>query len=147
MVGGATVIYRLAVPGDGPLAPWLEGRTAEAVLFIPDDAAPHALWLLVNPQTDAGRMATILAQARLSAQGPKGRLSLLDADGKWESWHTTRTAPTLNEPLTIGNFRQVAGNYASWSPLYFTAVLLVLTLVSASLALVFIITTRGKRKK
>lgn len=147
VTGTVTRFTRLAVPGDGALAPWLEGRQAEAMLFIPDDDAPEALWLMVRPETEPRRVAAILAQARLTAHGPRGRFSILTPKGTWESWHTTRTAPVLDEPLTMANFRHVAGNYASWSPLYFCAALLALTLVSACLALVFIVTTRGKRKR
>lgn len=137
---------RLAVPGDGSLTTWLSGRNASAVLFIPEDENPRDLWLMIGPQSDPRRIADVMARARLSAQGPRGRLSVLTPEGKWESWHTTRTAPVLEEPLTIANFRNVAGNYASWSPLYFGALLLVLTLVSVCLALVYAITTRGRRK-
>lgn len=142
-----TQFKRLAIPGDGPLASWLENRHAEAVLFIPDDDAPEALWLMVNQDINPGRVAAILAQARLSAHGPKGRLSVLTHDGNWQNWHTTRTAPVLLEPLGVANFREVAGNYASWSPLYYCLVLLCLTLVSACLALVYIVTTRGSKKR
>lgn len=146
-LNAAAWLGNLAVPGDGPLKPWLEDRQAEAVLFIPRDEEPEKLWLLVSPFAQPGRVAAILAQARMSPHGPKGRFAVLTPDGKWQNWRTTRTAPVLLEPLSVANFREVAGNYASWSPLYFCLVLMGLTFLSALVALVFIVTTRGIRRK
>ncbi|WP_415234144.1 cellulose biosynthesis cyclic di-GMP-binding regulatory protein BcsB [Pseudorhodobacter sp.] len=142
-----TQLRQIAIPDDGPLTSWLIGREAEAALFIPRNAAPNAVWLMVRPQSDPLRLAAVLAQARLSAEGPRGRFSILTADGTWQNWHSSRPPPALQEPLTVANFRTVAGNYASWSPLFFGALLLALTLVSGCLALIFLITTRGKRKR
>lgn len=138
---------QLAVPDDGSLASWLQGRRAEALVFIPRADNPQAAWLMVRPQSDPQRIASILSQARLSADGPRGRFALLTPEGTWQSWHTTQTAPQLLEPLSVANFRTVAGNYASWSPMWFGVLLLVLTLVSVGLALVFVISTRGTQKR
>ncbi len=140
-------LVKLAIPDDGPLLAWLKDRPAEALLFIPKDDAPEAMWLMVRADNNPQRLASILAQARLSAEGPRGRFAILTPEGTWESWRTTRTAPQLLEPLSVRNFRVVAGNYASWSPLLFGGLLLSLTLLSVCLALVFVITTRGKRKR
>lgn len=145
--GLADLVVHAAVPGDGPLDEWLAGRQAEALLFLPDDDAPNALWLMVRSDTDPQRLGALVAQARLSATGPQGRFALLTPQGTWENWHSTRTPPQMLEPITIANFRAVAGNYASWSPLLFGALLLGLTVISVALALVFVITTRGKRKR
>ncbi|WP_158234157.1 cellulose biosynthesis cyclic di-GMP-binding regulatory protein BcsB [Oceaniglobus indicus] len=138
---------RLAVPGDGPLETWLAGRSAQAVLFIPDAEAPESVWLMADPDVDARRLAAVLAQARLSPEGPRGRLAILDPEGRWENWQPASRPPNLDEPLTIANFHRVAGNYASWSPLLFGTTLLALTFLSVCLALIFIVSTRGARKR
>lgn len=144
--GTARWIRDLALPGDPPLADWIRGRSGVAVLMMPETAQPDAIWLLVGAQSDPPSLAGALARARVAPHGPEGRFALLTADGTWESWQPSGVAPRLKEPLTPANFRQVAGNYASWAPLYFVAGLFALTLVSVMLALVFVITTRGRRK-
>jgi hypothetical protein len=136
----------LAVPDDGPLPLWLQGKHADAALFVPRDAAPEEVWLMVRPQSSPQALAAVLAQARLSPVGPRGRLSILNSDGTWESWRNSEPRPWMLEPLTIQNFRTVAGNFASWSPLYYGALLMVLTFASVGLALVYVMTTRGGRK-
>jgi cellulose synthase operon protein B len=140
-------IRQLALPDDGPLGLWLWGKRAEAVLFIPRNDAPEEVWLMVRPQSNPQTLAAVLAQARLSPEGPRGRLSILTAEGKWQSWHSSKPEPWMLEPLSISNFRTVAGNYASWSPLFYGAILMTLTLISVVLALVYIVSTRGNRKR
>lgn len=145
--GIAKDVRQLAIPDDGPLPVWLRGKHADAALFIPRDDAPEEVWLMVRPQSNPQALAAVLAQARLSPEGPRGRLSILNSDGTWESWRNSEPRPWMLEPVTIKNFRTVAGNFASWSPLYYGALLMLLTIVSVGLALVYIITTRGSRKR
>ncbi len=137
----------LAKPGDGELKDWLASRNGKAVVVIPQEEDPLSLWLIVRPQADPVEVAANLAQARLSATGPTGRFALLTNDDQWDSWHDRTYPPKLEEPLSFRNFREVAGNYASWSPLYFVLVLFGLTIVSVCLALAFVVTTRGRRKR
>jgi len=140
-------LRQLALPGDPALTIWLDGRQASAALLAPDPDAPGDLWLVLGPGADPVKLAPLLAQARLQPDGPAGQVSILALDGRWHNWHDRTIAPVLAEPLGIANFRQVAGNYASWSPLYFGMVLLWLTLLSVALALIFVVTTRGRRKR
>ena len=140
-------VMQLAKPGDGPVDRWLDGRTAKAVLIMPDADMPESLSLIVAKGTDPQQIAVLLSQARISPNGPRGRLSVLSPDGQWNSWNDTTYPPVLEEPLTVSNFRAVAGNYASWSPVLFGAVLFVLTLLSVAMALIFVVTTRGRRKR
>ena len=137
----------LASPGDPALPLWLDGRQAEAMLVMPDAAAPGALWLVLSTSADPARVARALAEARFDPAGPTGRLALLQPDGTWQSWRAATTAPELDEPLTIANFRTVAGNYASWSPLGFVIILAGLMSISVILGLVFVVRTRGSRKR
>jgi len=138
---------QLAMPGDSALSSWLAERQGRAVLLTPDPATPDDLWLLLGPGADPLTLGPLLAQARMRPGGPSGQLALLDSEGRWHSWHDKSIAPVLHEPLTLANFREVAGNYASWSPLYFGLVLFGLTFVSVALALAFVTSTRGKRKR
>ncbi|WP_281070798.1 cellulose biosynthesis cyclic di-GMP-binding regulatory protein BcsB [Oceaniglobus trochenteri] len=140
-------LRQLALPGDPPLADWLAARRGEAVVLLPDAEAAQDLWLVLGAGADPQRTSILLAQARLSAHGPVGRVALLTSEGTWESWHDRNDPPRLFEGLTLANFRDVAGNYASWSPLYFGLALFGLTLLSVALALIFVVTTRGRRKR
>jgi len=140
-------LRELAAPGDPALPLWLEGRRGTAMLVMPDAASPDALWLLLGPAADPDTVARALAMARTDPAGPTGRLSLLQQDGTWQSWRAATTPPQLNEPLTIANFRTVVGNYASWSPLGFVIILAILMSISVILGLVFVVRTRGSRKR
>ncbi|WP_098410097.1 cellulose biosynthesis cyclic di-GMP-binding regulatory protein BcsB [Thioclava sp. ES.031] len=140
-------ISDLAQPGDPPLKEWLANRRGKAALVLTDPKRPHKLSLIVPPNSDAAQIADAIARARLSSNAPRGQFSLLTEDGKWENWQDASAPPVLEEPLSLGNFRAVAGNFASWSPLYFVLLLFGLTVLSIVLALVFVISTRGKRKK
>ncbi len=143
----AAGIVDLAKPGSGPIDSWIEGRHGRALLLLPDPQTPDDLWLVISADSDPVEISETVAAARFSPFGPRGRLSLLTDEGEWQSWQDTSTPPVLREPLTFGNFRAVAGNYASWSPLYFVAILFVFTVSSVMLALIFVISTRGKRKR
>ncbi|WP_102107423.1 cellulose biosynthesis cyclic di-GMP-binding regulatory protein BcsB [Oceaniglobus roseus] len=147
VAGFARQIGQLAKPGDGPLKTWIAGRKAQAALLMPDPEHPETLWLIASPGVDPALLAGDLAAARVSPDGPRGRVSILTAAGQWQNWQDASMMPVLKEPLTFRNFRNVAGNYASWSPLYFVSVLFGLTLLSVVLALIFVVSTRGRRKR
>ncbi len=137
----------MARPGDPELAEWLKGRTGDAVLVMPDEAFPARLWLIVGPSPDPANVARAVADARTDPAGPRGQVAILDADGKWQDWHSADAAPMLQEPLSLMNFRFVAGAYASWDPLYFVLLMFGLTAVSVVLGIIFVVTTRGGRKQ
>lgn len=136
----------LALPGDPPLQRWLADRRGVALLLQPDPALPQDLWLLLGPGADPAFTAAALDAGRRAFDGPRGQLSLLGPDGRWTSWADAATPPRLQEPLRAGNLRFVLGNYASWSPMLFTGVLIVLALVSSLVAMSFVVGSRGARK-
>lgn len=141
-----TALVTLARPGDPPLDAWLESRQGIAMLLQPDPEAPQRLWLLLGPGTDPAFVAPALEAGRRAFDGPHGQLSLLGDDGRWTSWVDPTRPPRLQEPLSPGNLRFVLGNYASWSPMLFTGVLVLLALVSSVVALAFVTGSRGTRK-
>jgi hypothetical protein len=143
----AADLTQLAVPGDGPASVWLKRRQGDAILMQPDLAHPEQLWLLVGPNANIAKVALALDRGRLAPGGPHGQIAVLDASGAWSSWSPSDQPPDLLEPLGIGNLRFVLGNYASWSPLAFTAGFLVLAWLSAIVALFFVLTTRGAGKR
>lgn len=140
-------LSNLAKPGEGSLAEWIDGRHGQAVLLLPDADAPNDLWLITAADSDPVQVADAVARARTSPYGPKGRISVLTEEGAWQSWQDASAPPVLLEPLTLRNFRAISGTYASWSPLYFVAILFAFTIMSVMAALTFVVTTRGKRKR
>ena len=136
----------LALPGDPPLDRWLADRRGIAVLLQPDPELPQDLWLLLGPQADPAFVAAALEAGRRAFDGPRGQVSLLAPDGRWTSWADPGQPPRLQEPLRPGNLRFVLGNYASWSPMLFTGVLVLLALISSLVAMSFVVGSRGARK-
>ena len=68
------------------LQAWTLGLTGQMVLIQPNPDAPFDLWLVLAPNvTEADAIAALLV-ARKTAQGPAGRLAVLDEDGNWQSW-------------------------------------------------------------
>jgi len=139
-------VLGFARPGSPPLSEWLRGKTGRLVLIQPDGALPDDLVLLLGPQTSVSDAANALKAARTGPGGPVGRISVLTPEGDWQSWRPATVAPTLLEPLTFGNLRFIIGTYASWSPILFASVLMGLTFLSAAVAMLFVMTTRGRRK-
>ena len=139
-------VLGMAQPGDPALQDWLQQRTGDAVLMLPDAAKPAQLWLVIGPSADPVKVAKAVAKARIDPNGPQGQVAVLTAKGDWEDWRPMTSAPVLQEPLTLANFRFVAGTYASWSPLYFVLALLGLTALSVLFGLIFVVSTRGERK-
>lgn len=140
-------LRQMARPGDQSLADWIAGRHGIAMLFMPDVAAPQDIWLVVGPDANPAMVTAALAAGRLSPFGPDGQAALLTAGGVWQNWQPAKSPPQLLEPLTIENVRTVAGNFASWSPVYFVGLLAVLMSVSVLLGLSFVVRTRGARKR
>ena len=140
-------VRALAWPGDLPLADWMVGRQGQAFLLMPDPTHPLDLWLIVGASADAGGVARALAAGRLDPLGPDGQAALLTEDGVWESWRPNAGAPSLNEPLTLANARAVAGNYASWSPVWFVGLLACFMSISVLLGLNYVVSTRGSLKR
>lgn len=140
-------IRGLAVPGGPPLDDWLAGRTAEAILLQPEEDAPQSLLLILSPTADPLAVGRAIVADRLMPEGPHGRLALLHEDGAWSSWRPPFDPPRLEEPLTPWNMRAVLGNYASWLPMGFTGLLFLLTLLSAYVALLFVVRTRHPNQR
>ncbi|MDT8856602.1 cellulose biosynthesis cyclic di-GMP-binding regulatory protein BcsB [Paracoccaceae bacterium Fryx2] len=140
-------VLALAHPGDPPLPDWLQGRSGRMILMQPDAEAPGDLMLVLGPTVSPGEAAGLLAAAGQVPGGPAGRLSILAEDGTWQSWRPASVPPMLLEPLRLSSIRFIVGTYASWSPLLFTIILLGLTLLSVIIAMVFVMTTRGGRKR
>jgi hypothetical protein len=140
-------IVRLGWPGDPPLADWLQGRQGVALLLIPDPAERLSGWLVAAPAVDPDWLARMVADARLDPDGPKGEAAVLTSDGRWENWRPAATPPALLETPTLANMRTVAGNYAAWAPLLYVALLGGLVVVSVIIGLVFVVRTRGRRKR
>lgn len=125
---------------DGPLADWLATRNGRALLLLPDPDQPAAMWLVLGSSTPADEAARALGRLRQNGLA-RGDAALLQADGSWQIWSSGRP-PQLLEPLRPGNALAVLGNYASWSPLLFTVVLVLLALLSCLPALLYILTSR-----
>ncbi|QYK40998.1 MAG: cellulose biosynthesis cyclic di-GMP-binding regulatory protein BcsB [Paracoccaceae bacterium] len=126
---------------DGTLAEWLADRRGQALLLQAGDG--DELWLVLAPDAGVDAVARALVTLRASGRAT-GEAALLDADGQWQVWSSGRM-PELLEPLSLSNARAVLGNYASWSPLVFSAVLLGLALVSVLPALMLVLLTRRRR--
>lgn len=144
---GVAELTRLAGISNPPLSSWIQGRRAKLILVQPLSEEPDNLVLALGPTTSVADAATALANTRDMRGGPAGRVAILTEAGNWETWRPVTSYPVLLEPLTIGNLRFVLGTYASWSPLGFTIIMMALTLISVFFALVYVMTTRGHRKR
>lgn len=140
-------LVALGRPGDPSLADWLVGQDAVAMMLIPDPAERLDAWLIVSPGVDPSWLAGQIAAARLDPDGPKGQAALLTDTGTWINWRPSATLPALLEPVSLRNLRTIAGNYASWSPGLYVALLAGVVFVSVIVGLVFIVRTRGRRKR
>jgi hypothetical protein len=147
LVGRWTALGQLGWPGDAPLADWIERREAVALMLIPEPGDRLSAWLVAAPGVDPAWLAEQVAAARLDPDGPKGEAALLSAEGRWTVWRPATTPPMLLERVTPANLRQVAGNYAAWSPGLYVGLLASLVFVSVIVGLVFVVRTRGRRKR
>jgi cellulose synthase operon protein B len=139
----AELARRIRETPGASLANWLATQEGQAVLVQLDPARPRELWLIKAPQMSYAELGAALAVARDNGQVPRGQVSVLGSDG-WTSWAAPNQRPTVLEPVTLTNVRPILGNLASGSPDVFVTILLLLTLVSAVLALKFVISTRKK---
>jgi hypothetical protein len=138
-IGG---VRDLALPGRIALSDWLEGKSGRAMLLQLDPETPDKIWLVAGPDISMTELARAVDDFRRSGRSDvHGQAALLQEDGTWTTW-SSRPQPQLLEPLTPWNLRAVLGNYASWSPLLFTLLMLLLALVSLVPALLFVLITR-----
>ena len=130
------------LPGAVSLEEWLQGKSGEALLLQLDPDTPNDIWLIAGPNIAMTDLARQVDTFRRSARSDTHvQAALLQADRTWITWSEMRR-PELLEPLTLRNMRTVLGNYASWSPLTFTALTLILALLSIIPALLFVLMTR-----
>lgn len=128
------------------LSQWLEQQRAQAILLQLDPGRPNQLWLLRAPGSDISAIASAIVAARSTAEGPRGQVSVLDRDGRWQSWVAPDRQPVLLEPVTLSNARFVVGNFVSAMPVRYVSGLFFLALISALFALRLVIATREHRQ-
>ncbi|QFU09779.1 cellulose synthase regulator protein [Rhodobacteraceae bacterium THAF1] len=136
---------RILPDADAEAKAWLDRQSGRAVLVQLDDSDPRSIHLILGRDVPLTEVAASISAARRTIGGPHGQLSVLGDDGLWRSWADSRRLPVLREPLTLRNARQVMGNYASWSPVAFTALLFFLALLAAMVALRLVVMTRGEK--
>ncbi|MCZ0964195.1 cellulose biosynthesis cyclic di-GMP-binding regulatory protein BcsB [Paracoccus benzoatiresistens] len=127
---------------DESLSTWLKTRHGSVLLLRPRRQEPDELWLVLGSQVSVPAVLQSLVRLREGGLA-KGEAAILTKDNTWEVWAPVRP-PELREPLKLSNLRAVLGNYASWSPLLFTVTFLVLALLSAIPALLFILFTKRR---
>ncbi|WP_181375719.1 cellulose biosynthesis cyclic di-GMP-binding regulatory protein BcsB [Palleronia abyssalis] len=137
-----TVSAKLLPDVDANAERWLAEQRGLAVLTHLDPSDPRGIELVLGPDTRLTEVAAAISAARQTIGGPFGQISVLGHDGVWRSWADAGRVPMLMEPLTLGNFRQVLGNYASWSPVTFTAIIFGFALIAALIALRLVVITR-----
>lgn len=128
------------------LEAWLSAQHGQAVLIQLDPSMPNQLWMVRAPGSDIGAIASAMVAARTNAEGPRGQVSVLDNNGRWQSWVAPDREPVLLEPVTLSNVRFVVGNFVSAMPIRYVAGLFFLALVSALFALRLVIATREHRQ-
>lgn len=124
------------------LEQWLTQHRGQAILLQLDAARPEHIWLLRAPGTDVSGLAAAIVAARTVGEGPRGQVSVLDEDGRWQNWIAPDRQPVLLEAVTLGNLRHVLGNQVSAMPIRYVMVLFLLALVAAVVALRLVISTR-----
>lgn len=121
---------------------WLQEQRGQALLLQLDPMRPGHLWLLRAPGTDISGLASAIVAARTVGEGPRGQVSVLDAEGRWHNWIAPDRQPVLLEPLRPGNLRHVLGNLVSATPIRYVSILFLLALIAALVALRLVISTR-----
>lgn len=124
------------------LEEWLHEHRGQAIFLQLDTARPEHIWLLRAPGTDISGLASAIVAARTVADGPRGQVSVLDREGRWQNWVAPDRQPVLLEAVTLGNLRHVLGNMVSAMPIRYVSILFLLALVAALMALRFVISTR-----
>jgi len=132
-------------PSNGDqLNAWLSERRGQAVLFHLDPDRPDEIWMLRSPDSDITQIANSIAGARAYGRGPRGQVSILGYDGRWDNWIAPDRRPILLEPWSFQNFRTAMGNFVSARPIFYTFLMLFLAMASALVALRLVISTREK---
>jgi len=132
-------------PSNGDqLNAWLAERRGQAVLFHLDPDRPDEIWMLRSADSDMTQIAQSIAAARAYGRGPRGQVSILSHDGRWDNWIAPDRRPVLLEPWSLQNFRTAMGNLVSARPIFYTFLMLFLALGSALVALRLVISTREK---
>jgi hypothetical protein len=132
-------------PSNGDqLNAWLAERRGQAVLFHLDPARPDEIWMLRSADSNMTQIAQSIAAAREYGRGPRGQVSILGYDGRWDNWIAPDRRPVLLEAWSIQNFRTAMGNFVSARPIFYTFLMLFLALGSALVALRLVISTREK---
>lgn len=124
------------------LEEWLHQHRGQAIFLQLDAQRPEHIWLLRAPGTDISGLASAIVAARTLADGPRGQVSVLDHEGRWQNWAAPDRQPVLLEALTLRNLRHVLGNLVSAMPIRYVAVLFLLALIAALVALRLVISTR-----
>lgn len=125
-----------------PLHEWLAGREAQAALLQPDPARPGDIWLVFAPHADPSSIVWALSAGRGGDNRATGQVALYAPDEGWVSWADPARPLILQEALTWNNLRPIIGNYATRLPLVFLGAVLMLTLLSALVALMILKLTR-----
>ena len=73
-----------------------------------------------------------------------GRFRFSEHNGRWDNWIAPDRRPVLLEPWSFQNFRVAMGNFVSSRPIFYTFLILFLSLASALVALRLVISTREK---
>lgn len=121
---------------------WLAQQRGQAVLLQLDLNRPAQIWLLRSPDADITAIASAIISARSLGNGPRGQVSVLDHQGRWQNWMAPDRRPVMLERWTLANFRPAMGNVVSARPITFVVTLFFLALISAAVALRLVITTR-----
>ncbi|HHX91060.1 MAG TPA: cellulose biosynthesis cyclic di-GMP-binding regulatory protein BcsB, partial [Paracoccus sp.] len=124
------------------LEQWLGQQRGQAILLQLDPARSGEIWLLRAPGADTGALASAIVAARTATEGPRGQVSVLDAEGRWRNWIAPDRQPVLLESVTLRNLRHVLGNLVSAMPIRYVMVLFLLALIAALVALRLVISTR-----
>lgn len=138
-------LRRVAFGEDVALRDWLQERTAVAALLQVDPSMENELVLIVGPGGVTDAVARALAAASADPDGPEGQVSLFVPGVGWQSWAAPDRPLRLQEPIRPGNLRNVMGNYATTSPIYFVSIMIGLAICSALLALWVLLLTRDQR--
>ncbi|MFN4099624.1 MAG: cellulose biosynthesis cyclic di-GMP-binding regulatory protein BcsB [Pararhodobacter sp.] len=125
---------------------WLAEQNAQAILMQLDPRRPDQLWMVRASDSDMSAIAAAVVAARSNTEGPRGQLSVLDRDGRWQNWTAPDRQPVLLEPVTVTNIRHVVGNFVSAMPIRYVTGLFFLALVSALFALRLVIATREHKQ-
>jgi cellulose synthase (UDP-forming) len=125
---------------------WLSNNQAQLLIFKPHSET-NDIYIVINPYTSNDNMFDILAGLNSNPKGPSGALSVLGSDNKWTNFERPiLSTPMLIEPLTIKNLWDVLGNYVSFYPVRFLALILLLGLILIVFTFLYIYIFRGRER-